>query len=190
MKGLERHGGGNLGLLEPAIRVVQQNAAHRGEKIRSVDRGEAVSCLESGYRDSRLFHGHSAGKPLPPVKRLPFTEEQQSDLRGLHSEYITDKLIANCRIGSNANTNEGGVKVADSTFSVYLSGWQAVVTGLLLQEGDDGELEHKPAGGSYWLDANSGNSNDLGIDGKPIVQQHITSMGAYQPDLVIDGGSF
>jgi hypothetical protein len=41
-----------------------------------------------------------------------------------------------------------------------------------------------------WIEVNSGNSDNLGLNGLPIVQNYKVSMGAYPIPLEIDGGTF
>jgi len=49
-------------------------------------------------------------------------------------------------------------------------------------------LQHKPAD-DMWISAYSGNSEDVGLNGKPLIQGYVASLGAYPPDPVIDGGA-
>lgn len=120
---------------------------------------------------------------------------QSSSRIGYGTDYITDKLLANVQIGSNAKTTlgDGDIRVSSSVLQAYLSGeWKDVVTGFRLREDDSGYLvfEHKPTGMTEWLEINSGNSNTLGLNGLPIIQQYGASQGAYPAKLIIDGGTF
>lgn len=120
---------------------------------------------------------------------------QDSSRIGYGTNYVTDKLVANCQIGSNAKTTlaDGDVRVSSGALQVYLSGaWKDVVTGFRLREDDSGYLvfEHKPTGMTEWLEINSGNSNTLGLNGLPMIQQYGASMGAYPVPLHVDGGTF
>lgn len=123
---------------------------------------------------------------------------QESSRIGYGVDYVSDKLLANVDIGNaadttNAGTNRAPIRVSESVLQVYLSGaWKDVVTGFRLREDDSGYLvfEHKPTGMSEWLEINSGNSNTLGLNGLPIIQQYGASMGAYPAKLVMDGGTF
>ena len=117
-----------------------------------------------------------------------------SDKAGYYHEAITDKDITNSRILGNEREEEGAVRTTTGgTFQVYLNGvWNDVVINFVMREDSDGtyELEHAPIGYTYYYEVMSGNSDELGLDGKPIFQQYVTSMGCYQPDVQIDGGSF
>ena len=76
---------------------------------------------------------------------------------------------------------------------VYLNGAnEDVVTGFRFREDSDGsyELEHKPVGFEWWYELFSGNSDKIGIDGRPIIRQYSSDMGACQRPLVLSGGEF
>lgn len=117
-----------------------------------------------------------------------------SDRSGYYHDTITDKNLSNIRILENARDEEGAIRTTTSgIFQVYLNGvWNDVVINFVLREDASGsyELEHAPVGFNWHYEVMSGNSDTLGIDGKPIVQQYTSSMGAYQTNLQIDGGVF
>lgn len=117
---------------------------------------------------------------------------QDSDKRGYGDDYITDKRISHSTIGDNDQEVDGAIRFLNGIFQVYANDtWNDAVIGFVLREdADTGELEHQPIGYSFYYEVMSGNSNLLGIDGKPIVQQYTSSMGAYQLDMVISGGTF
>ncbi len=46
---LDRHGGGDLGLLEPALHVVDVQRRHGRQQVRAVDGGQAVARLQAGH---------------------------------------------------------------------------------------------------------------------------------------------
>lgn len=119
---------------------------------------------------------------------------QTSDKQGYYSDAITDKKLSNVTILENANTTEGSIRTTVSgVFQIYLnSRWNNVVVNFVLREDSNGafELEHAPVGFNWYYEVMSGNSDTIGIDGKPVVQQYASSMGAYQVNIQIDGGSF
>ena len=120
--------------------------------------------------------------------------EKYSSLDGYSPTYITDKYLHNVVLKYSATEEEGSVRSNAGVFQIYLNGvWNAVVINFVLQE-DSTEgyaLEHKPVSiGGQWYILYSGNSVGLGIDGLPLVQQYVSSMGAYQTPLVIKGRSF
>ena len=114
--------------------------------------------------------------------------------QGYGTDYISDKALSFCTIGAGADDEEGAFRCTVSgTFQVYLNGvWNDVVINFVFREDSDGsyELEHMPIGFGWWYEIMSGNSDELGIDGRPIIQQYGASMGAYQHDLEISGGTF
>jgi len=113
-----------------------------------------------------------------------------NDRAGYSAEYITDKTIYNSAIGGNDNTDEGGIRVSDSTYQAYLNGvWNDIVLGFRFREDDNGayELEHRPIGFDWWIEVMSGNSDELGLNGLPLAQQYSVSMGAYPAHQQIVG---
>ncbi len=78
---LERHGAGDLGLLQPPVDVVEVDGAHRRQEVRAVDRGEAVAGHQAGNGNPRLLHGDLSRQPLAPVRRLALPEEKERHLR-------------------------------------------------------------------------------------------------------------
>lgn len=117
-----------------------------------------------------------------------------SDLQGYYDTVITDKLLTNCAIKGNANTTEGSVRTTTTgAFQIYLNArWNTVVINFVFREDSTGayELEHQPVGFNLYYEVMSGNSDNLGIDGKPLVQQYSADMGAFQSDIIIDFGGF
>jgi hypothetical protein len=127
-------------------------------------------------------------KNLPDIGTI-----QTSDVRGYGLDYISEKTLAYCRIGASAFDEEGAVRIKNKVFQTYIDGaWQDVVTNFRFREDANGdyELEHKPIGFQWWIEVNSGNSDNLGLNGLPIVQNYKVSMGAYPIPLEIDGGTF
>ena len=113
-----------------------------------------------------------------------------SDLRGYGTDYISDKRMSNCLIGSNSRTENGGLRVdvtADpDTFDIYLGGiWQSILYDLTVVSG---ELEHTPF--DQTIDVWSGYSNLKGLNSIPIIQEYQTSMGSMPPKPTIDCGTF
>jgi len=117
-----------------------------------------------------------------------------SDKAGYYKEAITDKDITNSRILSSDRAEEGSIRTTTAgVFQIYLnSTWNNVVINFVLREDSDGtyELEHAPVGFDWYYEIMSGNSDKIGIDGRPIITQYSCSMGCYQQDLVLDGGQF
>jgi len=127
-------------------------------------------------------------KNLPDIGQV-----QTSDLRGYGSNYVSEKTLAYVRLSSAAFDEEGAVRIKNNVFQTYMDGaWQDVVTNFRFREDENGEyeLEHKPVGFDWWIEVNSGNSDNLGLNGLPIVQNYKVSMGAYPVPLEVDGGTF
>ena len=118
---------------------------------------------------------------------------QNSDKMGYGSDYITDKTLTYVKIGAGAKIEEGAIRVVNGAFQIYLNGtWNDIVLGFRFREDDNGyyELEHKPIGFTEWIEIFSGNSESVGLNGRPIVQQYSASIGTYPPPLQINGGTF
>jgi hypothetical protein len=125
--------------------------------------------------------------------------EQESNLAGYGSDYITDKRISNCLIGENAREELGGIRVtyADSLerniAQYYLDGeWKTALTGVNIQADDtENPVDIEFTDFSPWvLSLITGNSDSLDPNGVPIVQNMKVDMGVYSSPLLIDGGSF
>ena len=109
------------------------------------------------------------------------------------SDYISDKRLSHVLVGDNTREEEGAIRTKDGFYQIYLNGkWNDIVINFVFREDGSStyELEHTPVGFDTAFEVMSGNSNMLGIDGKPIYNQYKTSMGAYQPDIIISGGTF
>lgn len=118
-----------------------------------------------------------------------------SDRQGYYSNKITDKVLHHVVVGHNDRTESGAIRTTTTgELQVYLAGaWAAIVTGFrFLQDSTNqaGELEYKPTGYSNYYGVMDGNSNDLGFNGLPLVQQYKASMGVYPAKVVISGGTF
>jgi len=141
----------------------------------------------------------SSALMIPRSGPVDMGVEQASNLAGYGVDYITDKRLSNVSIGSNADTELGGVRVVFSESlgrnltQVYLDGvWQTVLTGVNIQT-DSAEAvpDIEFTDFSPWvLSLITGNSDAKDANGVPIVQNMKIDMGAYSAPLVIDGGSF
>lgn len=119
--------------------------------------------------------------------------KQDNDLRGYGDGYISDKTLSFVRLSEQAKEEEGAVRIKQGAFQAYMNGgWETVVSNFRFREDANGdyELEHKPVGFEWWIEVNSGNSDLLGLNGLPLVQQYKVSMGAYPVPLELDGGTF
>lgn len=115
---------------------------------------------------------------------------QDNDKQGYGEDYTDGKKHTTTGIGAfNGIPYEGAVKVDASqspiTFEIYLRGqWNKIFYDFQMVNGD---LEHIPE--SYVIDVRSGNSNEVGLNGIPIVQEYSVDQGCYPYPTVIDGGS-
>jgi hypothetical protein len=77
---LERHGAGDLCLLEPPRDVVELDGAHRREEVRAVDGRQAVARLQPRNWDPGAVHRLPSRQPLTAVERLALAHEQERGL--------------------------------------------------------------------------------------------------------------
>jgi hypothetical protein len=113
-----------------------------------------------------------------------------TDKSGYYPTFITDKDFYNIAIKGSARTVIGGLRIDTTqdpdTFEIYLRGvWQDIMYDFTFE---NDELEHAPVGET--IDVWSGNSNLLGLNGLPIVQEYQVSMGAFPAKKIISGGTF
>lgn len=115
---------------------------------------------------------------------------QDNDKRGYGEDYTDGKKHTSMGIGAfNETPYEGAIKVDASqspiTFEIYLRGqWNQIFYDFQMVNGD---LEHIPE--TYVIDVRSGNSNEVGLNGIPIVQEYSVDHGCYPYPTVIDGGT-
>lgn len=117
--------------------------------------------------------------------------EQSSSIDGITADYISDKTLHNVALKGHPGTKQVGSIWTDNTVTpsvlyIRLNGVDNTIKYDFTTASS--ELEHTPL--SYLIDVWSGNSNQLGNNGLPLVQEYKTSMGAYPVPLLIDGGSF
>ncbi len=121
-----------------------------------------------------------------------------SSLSGYGVDYITDKTINNCKVLGNSRTEEGGVRtvyansLSRNIFQVYLAGeWRTALTGINIETDDDETVKDiEVTDFTSPISLISGNSDATDLLGNPIVQNMKMDMGAYQSDLIINGGTF
>jgi len=117
-----------------------------------------------------------------------------SDHSGYYDDWITDKSLSNVKLLQSTIDEEGSIRTTTSgVFQVYLNGvWNDVVINFRLREDNSGayEFEHMPIGFTEWIEIMSGNSDKLDLDGRPMLLQYSSSMGAYQVPILLNGGSF
>lgn len=132
----------------------------------------------------------------PQPSNADMGEFVYSNRVGYGKTYVTDKELANCWIGyGTAPGREGQIRQdpVNHLFSIFQNGvWQNIPVGVNLRIAVmtpyGFSLEQNPVGN--WIQVYSGDSELLGFNGLPIVEGYTTSLGAYQVQQQIDGGTF
>jgi len=127
--------------------------------------------------------------PEPQNPDMGYT--QNSSKIGYTSTYITNKALNNVTLGSNPVLTERGLwAISNDGYYGYIGGTTVkFVTGFRFREKDN-VFQHQPVINGDWISVYSGNSERVGLNGRPIIQGYSVSMGAYPPKPVIDGGTF
>lgn len=117
--------------------------------------------------------------------------EQNSSIDGITADYISDKTLHNIAIKGHPATKQVGSFWLDTTVTpavlhIYTDGETRDIKIDFTTEDD--ELEHQPL--EFTIDVWSGNSNQLGCNGLPLVQGYKVSQGPYPVPILIDGGTF
>lgn len=114
--------------------------------------------------------------------------DQESNRLGYGTDYITDKTLSNTKIAGNVLTENGAVRVNTSIspnrLQIYLRDkWNTIFEDLTT---DYGDFRHTPLNKEVYIW--SGDSVAVGLNGRSITQDYVTSMGAYPPARIIEGG--
>lgn len=114
----------------------------------------------------------------------------QSDGKGYYFDAITSKYLYNMVLGGTDREEEGSIGIDTTTnpttLRIYFNGeWRVIITNFSINT--DNELVHFPA--QREIDVRSGNSTDLSLSGYPVIQEYQTSAGAYQPPVILSGGT-
>lgn len=117
---------------------------------------------------------------------------QNNSKDGYYAAFITDKGLTNCYIGTNAGTTEGSIWV-DNTVTpkklrIYLNSTSNTI--LIDFSTSLGYLIHTPFSTTQPVKVWSGMSSEIGLNGRPMINEYTQSMGAYPPPKVINGGTF
>lgn len=122
---------------------------------------------------------------------------QDSSRIGITSTYIDSKSLTRITIGYEGTASTGGIRISGTSpsqlFQIYLNGaWENIVSNRTFRESaTTGVMEHLPTGFTEWLTvANEDSIDNLGLNGLPITQGGVTSMGAYPVHQVVSGGTF
>ena len=120
-----------------------------------------------------------------------------SNRLGYGQTYLSNKEINHSTVGWNQYAKPGAIRYnptglggTSPSFQVYFSGaWNNLVANLNLSE-NSAVLEQQPVGYVLTYDVYSGNADELGNNGLPLVQGYQATPGAYPLKLAVDGGSF
>ena len=118
---------------------------------------------------------------------------QDVNLIGLGEDYISDKLIFNCKISDNSLTEDGSIKF-DSTENglfIYKSGgYKQVLDSIRINSDERDQLEYLPDGKLIYIDVHTGDSDEKDINNNSVIQEYQINSGALQNKVVISGGTF
>ncbi len=111
---------------------------------------------------------------------------------GLGRDYLTRKRIHNSVIGWNDREEDGAASVDNSEFRVWLDGALRTFNSNFRIVERDGQvmLQQQPLGYETWLSCWTGDSEELGLNGVPMIREGWADMGAYPSRLIISGGEF
>ncbi len=115
---------------------------------------------------------------------------QDNDKQGYGEDYIDGKKATTFGIGQFVGTPYNGALRLDQSVTpmkmqIFARGiWNQIFYDLQMVNGD---FEHIPV--AYTIDVRSGNSNQVGLNGLPIVREYKVDMGAYPTRIIIDGGT-
>lgn len=109
--------------------------------------------------------------------------------RNYHPDFISgvdvyNAKLVNVRLGpADVNPQSFQLKgaTADSVeeAQIYLNGaWRTFLTGVRLRQDSNTQLEYNIDGTDIWVDITDGNSNNIGIDGRPVIQDWQNDPGA------------
>lgn len=109
--------------------------------------------------------------------------------RNYHPDFISgvnvyNSKLVNVRLGP-ADVNPQSFQLKGATANsleeaqIYLNGdWRTFLTGVRLRQDSNTQLEYNIDGTDIWVDITDGNSNNTGIDGRPVIQDWQNDPGA------------
>lgn len=115
---------------------------------------------------------------------------EQSDANGYYTDTISEKYLYHTVLKWSDREEEGSLRIDETqdptVLQIYLRGrWNTIDYGLSMNSTP--ELVHTPY--EHEIDVRSGNSNKLSLSGLPVIQEYQTSAGAYQPPVILRGGT-
>lgn len=150
----------------------------------------ATDTLRGLYYDADNTQWYVASPKLSTQPNAMDAGAYQSDPQGYYLDAINEKYIYNSVLRGSDREEEGSIRIDTSVspteFQIYLrSRWNVIGYDIALNS--DNELIHTPY--NWEIDIRSGNSTELSLSGYPVIQEYKTSAGAYQPPVIISGGS-
>ena len=143
--------------------------------------------------------------PIPLVEDTLGTGSNAGVFQGMptryNDEYITNMQLLNCGlsapvINSTGEAAENMMKTEKtssgaSQLQFYTNNrWLGILTGVSLQEDNNFRLEFQPFGTDFWIEAHTGNSNSLGTNGRPIIQEYNQDTGPNPVRRVYSGANY
>ena len=196
-------GGGGGGVTLSTLDVAINTVPTSGAMVLATDTNQLLIGDGTSWRLEDAFFGtlapYTAGPPAGTPRDLGVVDF--SARYGYDKTYVTDKEIDNCRFGFGTLVSGLGGEVRYDTaagpagalavYNVASASWQTVVANLTLREQPVTQIfEHEPLGGTSYLQVFTGDSELLGLNGIPMLQGYVASLGAYPVAQYLYGGSF
>lgn len=119
---------------------------------------------------------------------------QNNSKDGYYATFITDKYLYNVILqGYNGTPVNGAIRINTSatpdTLEIYMrdTGWYTIIYDLSMSLG---YFVHYPFLATQAVKVWSGMSSEVGLNGRPMINEYNISMGAYPPVKVLYGGEF
>ena len=119
---------------------------------------------------------------------------QNNSKDGYYATFITDKYLYNCVLqGYNGTAVNGAIRINTSaspdTLEIYMrdTGWYTIIYDLSMTLG---YFVHYPFSATQAVKVWNGMSVEVGLNGRPMVNEYAVSMGPYPPPRVLYGGTF
>lgn len=116
---------------------------------------------------------------------------QNHNAYGYYTDKIVEKLLHRLVLGWSNGTDAGGMRFTNDTPQIYVSGWKDILYGINIDAENNNILNFNPLDTIFHIDTHSGDSEEVGLNGRPLVQSYVNVyQGPYPPTESIYGGSF